>query len=121
MVPAINLSPSAIMRTSVHQKQIDAQTKEAFLNHYGLLKLTMAMAALACWIHDVQLSTRGKHYFMDDHKKPETLKCCNVCTKWMCNGSCLSIMLIVVEHLKRSLTILSMLGKCYGREGSQQK
>ena len=89
IAPAIIASPTQGLgicndeeiSTSEADGAIDAETKEAFLKNYGLLKLTMA--TVARWMHAVGFrhTTRGKHYFVDGHEKPETLEYCKVYTK----------------------------------------
>jgi len=52
---------------------ISQETKDAFLETYGLSKVTMS--TILRWMHAVgfRYKSRQKHYFVDGHEEPETI------------------------------------------------
>lgn len=55
--------------------------KEAFLRMYGLRTLGIATIARLMYAVGFRFKTRGKHYFVDGHERPETLAYRPVSTK----------------------------------------
>ncbi len=63
------------------EPSVTEEKKKVFIKKFGLTKLHMS--TVYCWMYTLEFHFKNfeKHYFVDEHKKDETLACHRVFTK----------------------------------------